>query len=124
MIDKKDLRDGNYVLTPVFMEMKQIRISDIHQGFNAECDPILLTKEILLKCGFTKNTVKLPLVNWIDFRKGNMVINISDRGFEVEFGSELFSIEERTHILTIKYLHELQNIYYWLSGKKELEINL
>lgn len=83
-----------------------------------------LTEEILLKCGFGKHVVKMQLLDYEDYRKGNMVINITDGGFEIEFGSELFSIEERTHITTCHYLHELQNIYYWLSGKKELEVKL
>lgn len=91
-------------------------VHDFIDGEHCDLEPILLTPEILLKCGFKKYVVKLPLVNWIDYRKGNMVINITDGGYEIEFGSELFSIEDRTHITCIKYLHQLQNLYFALTN--------
>lgn len=74
--------------------------------------PIPLTEEILLKCGAKK--------------KKYGVMYMSVKGFTIEFeliknniyGSYLEMIG-----LDIQYLHELQNLFFALTGK-ELEVNL
>lgn len=61
MIDRKELREGNYVLSPI-SEICKIKISDIYQGFNVDCYPVPITEEILLKCGFRD---EVPwAINW------------------------------------------------------------
>lgn len=86
-----------------------------------------LTEEILLKCGFmvdddmglnrSDNKRKI-------YRDKNITLGIDEddsikRWQEVDdYWYSCFSGEP------IRFVHELQNIYYWLSGKKELEINL
>jgi len=66
-------------------------------------EPIPLTEEILLKCGFKKrNDCEGYWLNGILFYK------------------EIMSENQKTKI---KYLHQLQNLYWCLVGE-ELEINL
>ena len=75
--------------------------------------PIPLTEEVLLKCGFEQkdHLFRLHLVNSI----------------YIEFNSECnlwyFDIYMNTSRIELQYLHELQNIYSSITFK-ELEINL
>ena len=69
-------------------------------------EPIQLTEEILLKCGFMK-------INTTWFMFGNFCINIS---FDIEWGGNWMGIR-------LKSLHQLQNLYFTLTNK-ELEIQL
>lgn len=78
---------------------------------------IPLTEEILLKCGFKKAGMSFRL---------NI---ISDWEFAIYATENFFRFQttlsgHTIHLTHIKHLHELQNIYYWLSGKKELEVKL
>ena len=142
MIDAKELRIGNWIIFKGYRkqiisirewaaergiylidlgdtrEEMGIRTIDIH--------PIPLTTEILEKCGFKlcanysdndytvyyDNDVDLFLtLNWRDRETG---FNPQKPNYEGEL--ESFGIE-------IKYLHQLQNLYYALT-QKELEVNL
>jgi TATA-box binding protein (TBP) (component of TFIID and TFIIIB) len=78
-----------------------------HKGiyYESKIFPIPITEEILLKCGFEKGKCYFSLENfdidlkgWFGFN--NMVANAN-----------------------IKYLHQLQNLYFALTGE-ELEVNL
>ncbi len=77
--------------------------------------PIPLTEEILLKCGFDFG-IKLQ-----DFVKGKYqfveITNTID-GYFSEEGIIYYGL-----ITKIKHLHQLQNLYFALTGE-ELEINL
>src|SRR5690606_2449636 len=86
---------------------------DIH--LISELKPIPLTEDILLKCGFETSQWDCHST----FRKnicsdGCIVISLEHK--HVEIGDLTLDIE-------IKYLHQLQNMFYCLCGK-ELEINL
>jgi len=81
---------------------------------NNELHPIPLTEEILLKCGFKyykeSNSYEL------------------DCGFSVPIWGK-YDSENNLHVscdeigIEIHYLHQLQNLYFALTGQ-ELEINL
>lgn len=73
-----------------------------------DIEPIPLTEEILLKCGFN---FWGGITSYCD-REDFWSIKMEDGRFEIEY------VE-----LEIKHLHQLQNLYFALTGK-ELEIEL
>lgn len=128
MIDKKELRVGNnllYIPNGYYILVESINYEGINNWDMAAsgCEPynklsgIPLTEEILLKCGFKKRAhcydwfIRLPESETILSYIGDQL-----RLCPVNSGPSLY--------MDCSYLHELQNIYYWLSGKKELEVNL
>lgn len=119
-----DLRVGNLLQRGElgFVTVKRIIINDDDVLINEQSGlftlgynltPIHLTEEILLKCGFfydeDSRTYKIHnctlQLDFYDYDEGFMCI---------VFGDDL---------RMIKYLHELQNIIYALTGK-ELKINI
>ena len=78
-----------------------------------ELKPIELTEEILLKCGFDVNIdiYYLPKMNGY-FKKP----------FK-EAEHFLYKSNSSDKLSSVKHLHQLQNLYYALTGE-ELEINL
>lgn len=75
--------------------------------------PIQLTEEILLKCGFDENMVLSTIEGEIRYY-GDGDINI---------GGEDSCTLGMVYIAKCKYLHQLQNLYFALTGK-ELEVEL
>lgn len=82
---------------------------------NNELHPIPLTEEILLKCGFRRENYISKKAWNISFGFYNIWGIIGDK-----FTLYLNGDETETEI---KYLHQLQNLYFALTGT-ELEINL
>lgn len=141
MIDVRELRVGNYVndskAPNVFAEIHTIcrydlpvKLTDkdgyLYEGSIRDLHAIPLTEEILLKCGLERNTITNHFV--IQYgRNGNPS---PDRniylGYELNIGWYV-GIQDKTLdsviINTVKYLHELQNLYKCLSNQ-ELTINL
>jgi hypothetical protein len=122
MIKAEELRIGNWVeITKprhgeTFIKVESIANDIINLEFREysffELKPILLTEEILLKCGFEDETDNQPFdlgVRTYD----NGTISI-DSNFEVGLG-------RNSHF--VKYLHQLQNLYYALTGE-ELKVDL
>lgn len=136
MKDVRELRIGNYILykgnnaeitgiqlkhiearsfyrdakTPTGLENHSLRIED--------CNPIPLTVELFLKCGFVYNAVD-DCFDRLNLRVrilGNSICAFI--GVEVGFGKEWYDAN-----IEIKSLHQLQNLYFSLTGK-ELEVNL
>lgn len=105
MINKNELRVGNWVYTPkalVLSEMSTSEMNDLipykivfisDNGHNQFYEPILLTPEILEKAGFALKS-----------EVNDYVIELLNR-------------------VQPKYLHQLQNLYFAIVGI-ELEINL
>lgn len=84
-----------------FMSWKKVHISNI--------EPIELTEEILLKCGFEPTY----------FVSNNKLA--SYRIYNIDFLNPDFTLV--WFKTKIEYLHQLQNLYFALTNK-ELEINL
>ena len=100
-------------------------------------EPIKLTEEVLTNIGFKKvceknnapfnvnkfkfnndiNDNEFVNISYVLFESGNSIINM-------EHGDYYSGIDDN-HIykLNVKYLHQLQNIYYLLTDE-ELEVNL
>lgn len=126
MIDLRELRLNNWVYSLEIDDFVQIASIDSefvslkdHVTWNYVyadmIDPIPLTEEILLKCGFETSQWDCHST----FRKdicsdGCIVISLEHK--YVEIGDLTLDIE-------IKYLHQLQNLYFAISGK-ELKIEL
>lgn len=136
MIDVRELRIGDYVY--LFRSTTPSKITDIGYseiednryeagGISSESvfrtyvenlNPIPLTVELLLKCGFVYNAVD------DSFDRLNLRVRILGNlccafiGFEVGTGKKWYDAN-----LEIKSLHRLQNTYFALTGK-ELEVNL
>lgn len=120
MIDLKELRIGNYVAAPLGEIMKVEILGHPEQpnyifaryvdGFGQNAfEPIPLTAEILIKCGFRENTFgqghefEFAPTEWL-------VIN--------DLGAHLSGDEEAFFTIQCKYVHQLQNLYLALTGKE------
>lgn len=113
MIEAKELRIKNWVIwneDETFMQIGPTSFLLPEERFN----PIHLTPEILVKCGFEKDEW-----NWFMLENETM--------FSIGFGNELFiSINDDEYVQSYydyKYLHQLQNLYFSLTGE-ELNIQL
>ena len=88
------------------------QITKVFYMFNiSELKPIPITEEILLKCGF-------KFINGYGYKRHNfqlICINVAD---SKEFIFRYFMLN-----VELQYLHQLQNLYFVLTGK-ELEVNL
>jgi hypothetical protein len=87
-------------------------------------EPIPLTFEILEKCGFVNSSVKQwyhPETMLFELRN---ITALGDEGFKIIAG---WNVEHRGIFRgiskEIKYLHQLQNLYFALTGD-ELPVNL
>lgn len=116
----KELRLGNWVRitdyynTPINVEARgkyhQFTFSDAK--IIQYLEPIPLSEELLLKCGFEK---------WVEgvYLHDNISVSLSimeDNTIEV-------TIDGIYRVCVIKYLHQLQNIYFNLVGE-ELEVKI
>lgn len=119
MINAKELMIGNWVTyhgeTDMPCQLDAQDIFNIATGYmynDKIHSPIPLTPEVLEKCGFERKTdyaVGIGLVdyyqvngfslNWIDYHKCWVVFSGVNR-------------------ITIKSLHQLQNLYYAMKGEK------
>lgn len=125
MIAANELRIGNWVIIPIGAVIKTRSIDDtgINTGFDdgyllSVINPIPLTPEILEKCGF----------KWVDKNDNNRIYYFRD----IDEDHSL-SWDERKKIIyldctdgyydiyfnnTAKYLHQLQNLYFALTGEE------
>jgi len=115
MISPSQLRIGNFVLDNFYIndlrKLTEISLEDfvaISHGCNSY-QPIPLTEEILIKCGFQCKPKTLSIVN----KSGHCTIELS-RGN--------FTFKHKDGKAVIKYLHQLQNLYFALTGE-ELKFN-
>jgi hypothetical protein len=128
MINANELRRGNYVYSTTHKVFTKVIRIDIDSEFQ-NIEPIPLTEEILLKCGFEKiNVFDCRVFDWV---KDKIILTGLDE-YEYQTLNEPYSLafnfgdiskKEEHGQIEIKYLHELQNLYFDLT-KTELEINL
>ena len=133
MIYPKEIRIGNYV-NFLGKPKKLIGLSKRNYNMNTETThhyaefenhipvmfshlkPIPITEEILLKCGFVRKEKRLGKYIKEDY--------LFYRGFKIQF-HEKVKVRYKDLLLFEKdlYLHQLQNLFYSLTGK-ELNIEL
>lgn len=98
---------GDLVSVSGFERNKFTPIFQNHNGLK----PIKLTEEILLKCGFVKDEFD----NWENETRLGL--------YKPEEFDGYLSVWGESTVGECNYLHQLQNLYYALTGQ-ELEINL
>ena len=106
-------------------ELTKDRITFDYQTENKwQVEPILLTEEILLKCGIVKDIDNGTI--WIDLQTHYLEFLIMPDGFYPTYTqcSEIRSeFEQRVSLNKISHLHQLQNLYHALTGH-ELEVSI
>ena len=116
----KDLRIGNLIYSKrcgcnfhkgvIEIDFEAFRKIHLFDGLNG-LEPILITEEWLLKFGFKEVIVD----SWYSkLAKNKNTIIISKSG--------LVAINDDKPIIAIEYVHQLQNLYFALTGT-ELEYN-
>ena len=116
-MNAKNFRIGNYYLENGVVE--KVNPSVIEQIFEAEdriwFEPIKVSKDTLLKLGF--KMYKSNIYWFSKHIKNGMKLNVSDIGY-VEIEDIDKTIIEMSNIC--EYVHEVQNLYFCLSGGEEL----
>lgn len=125
-MEAKELRIGNYIdyekTTHIIQSLEayscvsnwigENEMPSPYDHYYEEIDGIKLTQLLLLKLGFEKIG--------INYRK------IDNKGFEFclwkKWDSDTFGIRVFTFIKNIEYVHQLQNLYFALTGE-ELKLN-
>lgn len=137
MVNIKELRIGNIIAGKYHSIIQSISsiVKDIsYSGEYCIClyngdkygidyiEPIQLTEELLVKCGM--NECDDACFVRYAYRNGKFKMNIMICGLK-KYILSINDIENRCQIcnVEVKYLHQLQNIYFDLTGK-ELEVNL
>lgn len=124
MIQANELRIGNWILSSnVPLRINGGFISDLessphHSIFLSYFKPIPLTEEWLLKFGYTYYTGKTEGVLTKDYG-GKLDIDFVDKIVQVKSHYEEDLLYRPLH--NIKYVHQLQNLYFALT-QTELEI--
>ena len=135
MIKANEIRVGNWLNDPrPLTEFNKKYVNNPDNGyfiatardiqFAEEFEPITLTEEILLKCGFkkTEEYYAADEENVDVYTIGCFDIAFIDNEYKL-----WISIDEDSYYnfawTEIKYLHQLQNLYFSLTGQ-ELEVNL
>ena len=86
-------------------------------------EPIPITEELLLKAGFYKAQYLTDVFRISPLDKSGLYFYF-DKNFEGADDENIIGdYDECVHIRLPKYVHQLQNLYFALTGK-ELEINL
>lgn len=126
IMEAKELRIGNYVYyqgnvekcfslrnSGVDFYRGKTKNGIITQGYVYDAiQPIPLTEEILLKCGFIRRwNAPAMLINYGELQSV-FTINIVKNEFYFTYGD-----------LQVKHLHQLQNLYFALTNE-ELTVNL
>ena len=114
-MNAKELRLGNLIFNRnSIVRVNYKRLGGITSG-NNEFTPIPLTEEWLLKFGFNINKSVEEFIYW---KKFDMILD-----FELfrKIGFDVFYIETRFNTVQINTVHQLQNLYFALTGE-ELEI--
>ena len=87
-----------------------------------EYEPILITMEWFKGFGFVFEDIdKDSTVEELSYRKA--IKGYGSKAFEIEFNRlvDAFTLENITgELIMYKYVHELQNLYYWLVGTELL----
>ena len=123
MIKAEELRIGNWVLTEQCdgtIDKYQITGFDVYKTDENEQHgmlPIPLTEEILLRCGFQGNEDEMHIVLGLGSGEELSVELITDTTCLVRSDPK-YNSADYCYIKNIEYLHQLQNLYFALTGKE------
>lgn len=131
----QELRIGNYIYKKIHKKDTPLTVVEVlsidgyfdvldvknSEGYITEKFPlndferIPLTEEWLLKFGFEEKITKTLFTNLIHFQNKNCWIYLIKDGFEFE----IITGDERHKLYkTYKYVHQLQNLYFALTGEE------
>lgn len=113
-MESKDLRIGNYIQYANIKRPIRVSIIDTTEtNTKTKAQPIPITEEWLLNLGFTKH--HSDFFNDVLFLK-NVTDNLEfDWGvYPKRFGSGI----EIKNSVKLKYVHQLQNLYFSLTGEE------
>lgn len=118
-MNAKELRIGNYVYGQWNKLLKQNKgertelriIENVNLQSAKKYDFIKINEDWLLKLGFEKHSV-----NPFWFRKKHLCISVGGKVELISWDMQVFKIDTE-----IKYVHQLQNLYFALTGE-ELKI--
>lgn len=131
MIEQNELRIGNYVEYPSIGIKKIESGHDIDMIVSNNAMPVEITEDILLQCGFkhfdNKESHFTPLYSKYEDMFELTFTEKYDHVFlsiyNMRTTTEQMVPDGGIRPLPVKYLHQLQNLYYIISGK-ELEVQL
>ena len=110
-----DINKSNHIVTEIFIGLDSCYYIIIEDGFkvniNKGIEPIPLTSEWLVKFGFNNNQYGINLdagMFYLDWKGSYLVLADADRTVRMKMED-------------IKYVHQLQNLYFALT-QKELKI--
>ena len=124
MIRVNEIMIGNYIRDVWsdngFFKVTELRKDKVFYGncFKAEYEnirPIPLTEDILLKCGFEKESMN-EHTDYYNLHPLHIFYNVAN-------GFEYFHSQFGGKFIKITSLHQLQNLYFALVGK-ELDVKL
>jgi hypothetical protein len=138
MIKANDLRIGNFIVDPEFPLIPSTVNEIQNDGFivtnyndhltNKKAEPLILTDEILEKCGFNnidRTNIFLKVMHEVNGTKlKSLAVYLDEDIYTVAIAIvDYYTGVEKTDFLHLdyKYLHQLQNLYYSLVGS-ELEV--
>ena len=116
-----ELRIGNWVYRQSGKMVKEevynttYKIQTINNQTGYKFQPIELTEEILLKCGFLKVRSDYEEAETFDFYYGVLYFDMANQSTKINNKYVLGFVPD--------YLHQLQNLYFALTGE-ELQVNL
>lgn len=113
----QELRIGNWVnymmIDGQFHPQKIKSGQQIDEMGHYQPEPIPLTPELLEKAGFTP-----------EYRREDTTLYKMDRiSIDLDLGGWFYYEDTAIEDVDVKYVHQLQNLFYCLTGQ-ELEINL
>lgn len=122
MIKNNEIRVGNWLEWnkkpfKVCAIFRNVTENELWAKDNNELYPIPLTEEILLKCGWGKGEYDSEYIDNVSLKQEVLGYNVNNKMLYIETNADVIEINH------IHYLHQLQNLYFALTGK-ELEINL
>lgn len=119
-IKAEELRINNWVFNEYTRQPQQtypMMIAQIasleKEGKEVMMSGLPITEELLLKAGFIKDGV-LSFDKWSHPDNGHQLVPRAD-------GIWVYRVPG-VSLVDIRYIHQLQNIFYWLSGGKELTL--
>jgi hypothetical protein len=109
LIDANELRIGNlYNDNGVFKKASPSTIDEVWNAPRSWCKAIPLTEEWLLKFGFEKKYWGNDGNQHPFMQKGLVIIDLLDHTIETASGL----------VIQIKYVNQLQNLYFALTGEE------
>ena len=110
----EELRIGNWV---EIIDSEGVYTTVTKSTFDCDVEvfyePIQITEEWLLKFGFKRTFEKLKGC-YVDKHGKYMLCDNNENGFDIY----IFGYDEDLYINSINYIHQLQNLYFALTGEE------